>query len=149
MNEVVKLKDIPDPVSHKGRERFIAGWNTAAVAKWLINKKVERRFVTLSQVAFCAYARDSASNRQAVKRNVASLRRHMASHNEFLLVRYGYQHRIEAIKVCNLAFEDDRRIALEQLTILETKGEVTLMEAERWREMLYLPPELPAAALVE
>jgi lysozyme family protein len=139
MNDVVKLKEIPIPIPYKGRERFISGWNTAAVAKWLVSKKTRDGFIGLSAVATTAYGRDSASNRQAVKRNINSLRRHMANTSEFLLVKYGYHRRIEAIKACNFADDTDRQIAEEQLASLVARGEVTLTEAERWRKMLFLP----------
>ena len=141
MNDIVKLKAVPEPIPYKSRERFICGWNTAAVAKWLINKKVENQFTGLSEVASSAYGRDSAANRQSVKRNISSLRRYMATTNEFLLVRYGFQRRVEAIKACDFADVNDRQIAEEQLATLEARGEVTLFEADRWRRMLYLPKE--------
>jgi hypothetical protein len=140
MNDIVKLKVVPAPVPINGRrERFVSGWSTAGVANWLVSRKVKHGFIGLSEVASVAYGRDSAANRQSVKRNIGSLRRYMATHDEFLLVRYGDRHRVEALKVCNFADLMDRQIAEEQLISLEAKGEVTLTEAERWRTMLFLP----------
>ena len=139
MNDVIKLKKVPEPIPYRSGERFIGGWNTAAVAKWLINKKFEKQFTGLSAVASSAYGRDSAANRQSVKRNIGSLRRYMATHDEFLIVRYGHRHRVEAIKVCDSSEVEDRQVAEEQLITLEAKGEVTFAEAKRWRKMLYLP----------
>jgi hypothetical protein len=141
MSDIVKLKEIPEPVTVRGRERLVSGWNTAAVVRWLINKKSSTGFIGLSAVAICGYARDSASNRQSVKRNIASLRRYMANTSEFLLVKYGDHRRVEAIKACDFANDTDRQIATEQLVLLEARGEVTRTEAERWRKMLFLPAE--------
>jgi hypothetical protein len=139
MNEIAPRKSVPEPVRHNGRERFVGGWSTAGCAKWLTAKKLGEP-VGLGEIASTFYGRDSSTYRQLVKNNTSPLRRTLHDMDEFLLVFYGYRGRLESMKVCNFADENDRNAAAAQLTKLETTGEVTMAEAERWRNMLYLEP---------
>jgi hypothetical protein len=137
MTEVIKLT-IPEPISHDGKERFLSGWSTAGVGQWLINRKLGRA-EEISTVAVLAYGRDSQAHRESVRRNVSSLRRWLATRNEFLLAVRGHAGRTVALKVCDPSNIDDRQMAQEQLIRLEARSEITETERQRWEQMLSLP----------
>jgi hypothetical protein len=138
MSEVIKLKKVPEPVMHNGRAKLAGGWSTAGVGAWLISKQIDD-MIALGEVAVFGYGRDSASNRQGVKSNIAALRRWLADRGEFLILQQGYRQRVEGLKVCNFADENDRHAAESQLRRLVERGEVTMAEAARWEKQLYLP----------
>lgn len=137
MSEVVRL-EIPEPITHKKRVVFLGGWTTAGIGTWLIEKKLGDRHTPLSQIATTAYHRDNDGNQQKVRSNVSALRRWLSDRDEFLLVTYTYR-KITALKVCDPSNESDRQMAVEQLSRLEARCEITETERQRWEAMLYLP----------
>jgi hypothetical protein len=127
-------------VTVRGRPRFVGGWSTAGVAQWLLDKKFDSdgKYTSISAVAVTGYGRDSPTNRHKVRRNLRPLRSWLADRTEFLLQQHGHHNTTIGLKVYNPGNENDRVAAHEQLARLEARGEVTIAEAERWHQMLFL-----------
>ena len=142
MNKVARLRKIPEPVLHNGRQRLVGGWNTAAVCELLIEKKLSDAWLSISDIARFAYGHDTQKNRATARNNVRIIRRYLADHREFLIVRFGYRNKIESLKVCNPSEPTDREVAADQLERLVERCEIDEAERDRWAQMLYLSPPI-------
>lgn len=139
MADIVKIKEVPEPIFHHGKPRFI-GWSTPGVAQQLIAKKLGEKSETVEELAAMGCGRNSPANCRKAKGNIPALRTYLREHGEFLLTYHGHGNRLLSVKVCNFTDHNDLLVAQQILTRLIARGEITGAEADRWQEKLHLMP---------
>lgn len=137
-NKVTRIRAIPEPVEYRGRQRLLNGWNTGAVCTYLLERKYGEQYISISELAVFVHARDSETNRNKVRKNVRIARRWLDARDEFLISLHGVNRRTTALKVANLANEQEMRLAREMFHHLVARGEILTEDIKRWEARLFL-----------